>query len=210
MGDILAAQRRQSALTRRALSEASGVSVNTIMMVEQGRVASPGVFLVARLATALGLTLDGLVEQTQAASANREASRQIVTIGYEGYTIETLIAELQRQDVGCVADVRLTPISRKPGLSKTRLSESLSLTAISYVHYRQLGNPKDNRSLFAGDELTVGRVRFRGLLRAAAAQGALTELARRAKIDRVALLCFEADSRRCHRSVVAEELSHFG
>jgi hypothetical protein len=190
------------------LAEASGISVSTITKIEHGRVASPGVFLVARLAAALHLTLDGIVEQARA--ANSDAAPRVVTIGYEGHTVETLIAELHRQEVDCVADVRLTPISRKPGLSKTRLSAALSLKGINYVHYRRLGNPKENRSLFAGDDLGIGRARFRGLMRAADAQDALSELALRTEVDRVALLCFEADPRRCHRSVVAEELAHLG
>jgi hypothetical protein len=32
--------------------------------------------------------------------------------------------------------VRLTPVSRKPGLSKTKLSEALAAVDIGYVHHR--------------------------------------------------------------------------
>ncbi|MFE2500029.1 DUF488 family protein [Streptomyces scopuliridis] len=45
-----------------------------------------------------------------------------------------------------VADVRLTPISRKPGFSKTRLPHALDEAGITYTHLRALGNPKDNRA----------------------------------------------------------------
>ena len=50
----------------------------------------------------------------------------LVTIGYEGKTVGDLVATLIEQKVRILVDVRLTPLSRKPGLSKTKLSEALS------------------------------------------------------------------------------------
>ena len=130
----------------------------------------------------------------------------LVSIGYEGRNLEELLGELAVRGVGTVADVRLTPISRKRGLSKTRLKEALESQGIEYVHLRALGNPKDNRARFAGNELAVGRARFRGLLEADDSRKALGELAARARREVVAVLCFEANHERCHRSVILEEL----
>lgn len=38
----------------------------------------------------------------------------LVSVGYEGRTIEDLVEVLVAQNVQVVADVRLTPLSRKP------------------------------------------------------------------------------------------------
>ncbi|PPJ18215.1 hypothetical protein C5E45_10195 [Nocardia nova] len=43
---------------------------------------------------------------------------------------------LAEAGVATVVDVRLTPISRKPGLSKTKLSAALAEAGIRYVHLR--------------------------------------------------------------------------
>ncbi len=50
----------------------------------------------------------------------------LVSVGYEGRTVEDLVEVMVAQNVQVVADVRLTPLSRKPGLSKMRLSAALA------------------------------------------------------------------------------------
>ncbi|MEU5157853.1 DUF488 domain-containing protein, partial [Glycomyces sp. NPDC021274] len=100
----------------------------------------------------------------------------------------------------------LTPISRKPGFSKTRLTHALNEAGIAYTHLRALGNPKDNRAPFWEGRISEGRARFRSLLRSDAAQAELDELAEHAAQERVAVLCFERDQQRCHRHVVLETL----
>lgn len=73
------------------------------------------------------------------------APRILVSIGYKGKTAGDLITALLEQRTRALIDVRLTPLSRKPGLSKTKLSETLAAAGIRNLHYRALGNPKDNR-----------------------------------------------------------------
>ncbi len=46
----------------------------------------------------------------------------VVSIGYEGRDVEELLTSLQRHRVGILVDVRLTPLSRKPGPSKKGLA----------------------------------------------------------------------------------------
>ena len=85
-------------------------------------------------------------------------ARSLVSIGYEGKTIVDLLDSLVAQRVEVLVDVRLTPLSRKPGLSKTRLANALASVGIGYVHHRALGNPKDNRDGFrAGDPASIQR-----------------------------------------------------
>lgn len=106
-------------------------------------------------------------------------------------------------------DVRLTPISRKPGFSKTALSRALSEVGIDYEHRPELGNPKPNRAGFTGGDAELRRAReiFADSLRRPAAVEAIEGLVVRSQHERVAVLCFEADQTRCHRDVVLAEIA---
>ena len=79
-------------------------------------------------------------------------SGSLVSVGYEGLSADELVATLVDQGVSVLVDVRLTPLSRKPGLSKTRLSEAVRGVGIEYVHLPGLGNPKENRDAFRRGE----------------------------------------------------------
>lgn len=129
----------------------------------------------------------------------------LVSIGYEGKSIDDLVCLLLRERVWALVDVRLTPLSRKPGLSKTKLAESLSAVGIRYVHHRALGNPKDNRAGFRAGE-SESLARYREILRTAAATDALAHVCELLGDGVVALLCFEHNHAECHRDVVANWL----
>jgi uncharacterized protein (DUF488 family) len=129
----------------------------------------------------------------------------VMTIGYQDRTVDDLIAVLRSAMVKVLVDVRLTPLSRKAGLSKNGLAARLRDAGIEYVHLRQLGNPRDNRDAFRrGDKAAV--VRYQDVLRTPEGQAALGQLLRLARQHRVALMCFERDAAECHRSMVADAL----
>jgi transcriptional regulator with XRE-family HTH domain len=193
-------------MSRRELASSARLSTNTVMAIEHGRVASPGVFYVERIARALAVRLEDLIDEAYRRCGKEEMATGLVSIGYEGRSLDQLLSELTVRGVSTVADVRLTPISRKKGLSKTRLREALESRGIKYLHLKALGNPKENRANFAGDGLELGRAHFRGLLQGDDSCTALGELADRARSEVVAVLCFEASHDRCHRSVILEEL----
>ncbi len=131
----------------------------------------------------------------------------VIGVGYEGRTLDELVAQLVAMDVSRLVDVRLNPISRKPGLSKTALGRTLAEAGIAYEHRRALGNPKTNRSGFAGGgtEWEQARFRYQELLCRPEAIEALDAVAKAASEERVAVLCFEADEHRCHRDLVLAE-----
>lgn len=129
----------------------------------------------------------------------------LVSVGYEGRDVDGLIQTLKGQDVRILVDVRLTPISRKKGLSKTSLRTALQEAGISYVHHRELGNPKDNRDAFR-DGTSASRARFQTLLERPAAVEALHHVTELMDEGVVALLCFERDHSQCHRGLVANAL----
>lgn len=135
-------------------------------------------------------------------------TRHIVSIGYEGRTIDEFMNVLRDHEVSAVADVRLTPLSRKPGFSKTRLTAALADVGIAYVHLRPLGNEKDNREPFWSGRVDEGRETFRRRLSSPEPQAALAQLAELTSAHAVAVLCFESDTARCHRHVVLDELAH--
>jgi uncharacterized protein (DUF488 family) len=130
----------------------------------------------------------------------------VMTIGYQDRTVDQLIAALVTADVKVIVDVRLTPLSRKPGLSKNGLAARLRESGIEYLHLPQLGNPRDNRAAFRrGDP--AAKVRYQAVLEAPQARAALDELLWLARQQRVALMCFERDVRECHRSMVVDAVA---
>lgn len=133
----------------------------------------------------------------------------VIGLGYQGKTQLDLCELLAGNGVDVLCDVRLTPISRKPGLSKTALAGAARDIGVDYRHLPALGNPRWNRAGFGGDDaaLATARENFAQLLAAdPRARRGLDELRELARNRTVALLCFEADETRCHRSVLLDQL----
>lgn len=82
----------------------------------------------------------------------------LIGVGYQGHTLKDLVAQLKALRVTRAIDVRLTPLSREPGMSKTTLSTALGDVGIAYEHRRELGNPKADRAGFNGDDAQRGAV----------------------------------------------------
>src|SRR3954469_19001658 len=128
------------------------------------------------------------------------------TIGYERLLPPELVAELEAAGVERVIDVRFRPQSRRPGMSKTRLSQLLGEHGIAYEHRRALGTPADLRFLFHSGRVAEGAAAFRTHVEATAA-GELDALAAElAHAPPTALLCLEADPATCHRRVLTDAL----
>jgi uncharacterized protein (DUF488 family) len=124
------------------------------------------------------------------------------TIGYERLLPAELVAELEAAGVERLIDVRYRPQSRRPGMSKTRLSELLGERGIAYESRKALGTPPDIRWFFKHGRHADGAPAFREHMERHQAQ-AIDELA--AELDRgprTVLMCLEADPAVCHRSVL--------
>lgn len=144
-----------------------------------------------------------------AGAADVRARGGAIGVGYEGQDIQDFVGKLVRRGVTRLVDVRLTPISRKRGFSKTALGNALAEAGIRYEHRRELGNPKSNRAGFGGSEVELAdaKARYGEMLASDESQRSLDDLARVVANESVAVLCFEADQRRCHRDVVLDELA---
>jgi uncharacterized protein (DUF488 family) len=131
----------------------------------------------------------------------------MVSVGYEGRTQQELVEVLASHGVALVVDVRLNPISRKPGLSKRRLAEALADVGIEYRHLKALGNPRTNRRPFHEDRVAEGCEEFRKLLAAPEAESALQQIVDASRSATVAVLCYEKSHELCHRQVVVDEVT---
>jgi uncharacterized protein (DUF488 family) len=129
----------------------------------------------------------------------------LMTVGYEGRTADEVVQLLDEAKVDVLVDVRLTPLSRKPGLSKRRLAGLLDDAGVGYLHLPALGNPKANRDGFRRGE-QQSRDTFREVLASPPAQAALEQVRKLLCHQRVALLCFERDAESCHRKLVIDSL----
>lgn len=131
----------------------------------------------------------------------------LCTIGYEGITLETYINKLIINDINILCDIRKNAYSQKYGFSKSQLEKACTGVGIQYIHIPQLGINSDQRQdlksqkdydiLFDTYERTTLKDNQQALLYIRA----LIE-----KNKRIALTCFEANPKQCHRSRVAKHL----
>jgi uncharacterized protein (DUF488 family) len=131
---------------------------------------------------------------------------KLATIGYENDTQPDVIARLKDAAVKVVLDVRAVASSRKAGFSKTLLAGSLAEAGIEYIHLQKLGTPKAGRDAARAGRIAEMRTIFEGHLAEPAAQVELARAGEIASDRKAALLCYEADPRGCHRSIVAQRL----
>lgn len=134
---------------------------------------------------------------------------KVWTIGYETHTPESLAAALEEARIERVVDVRERAQSRKPGFSKTALSNGLARHGIAYTHARPLGTPPDVRHAYkAGGGFAPFKKGY--LAHLAKHEEDVDALAALAKKERVALLCLEHDADACHRTLLAGVLEKRG
>jgi uncharacterized protein (DUF488 family) len=129
----------------------------------------------------------------------------LFTIGYEGRSLEALIAELRELGVDVLVDVRELPLSRKRGFSKNRLSQGLAAAGIDYVHLRPLGSPRAARHrLYEDGNYEAFFEAYADHLESQ--QAAMGQLAALVESAYACLMCYEAEAARCHRSLLASRL----
>ena len=126
-------------------------------------------------------------------------SNELVSIGYEGRTPDELVAALKARKVDRLVDVRELPASRKKGFGKSALRERLEGAGIEYVHVREAGNP--HRKSAPAKALALYRAHLD------ANPEVVDTLLGLVSGRRAALLCFEREHERCHRSILLEAIT---
>lgn len=132
---------------------------------------------------------------------------ELLTIGYEGCTIQDVLTALMAAKVGLLIDVRAVPRSRKPGFSKRQLAAELDEKGIPYVHLQDLGTPKPGRDAVRAGHPEVMETVFREHMTCDRAQAELGRAKALARETCACLLCFEHDPACCHRRIVAEMIA---
>ena len=146
-----------------------------------------------------------------AVEAQRAALQQVLpalfTIGYEGLKFETYLNRLIKNNIRLLCDVRQNPLSRKHGFSKSMLETVLPKFKISYAHIPELGIASAKRKGLEGEvDFAALFSEYRKEL--PSRSKGLAELDRLIKqYDRVALTCFEAHHKDCHRHCVSDFLA---
>jgi hypothetical protein len=146
-----------------------------------------------------------------AAVKPRRQSAGLVTIGYEGRSLESYLNELLRGGVSLLCDVRRNPLSRKYGFSKRTLSKACEGVGIRYEHLPELGIASEQRrELHTQADYDALFAEYKGgsLPRQRAALDTIRGWV--AAGERVALTCFERLPQQCHRHCVAEALERIG
>ena len=128
--------------------------------------------------------------------------RTLYTVGYEGLKIDEFLTLVLDSPIDLIVDTRWTPLSRKPGFSKSGLRQRLTDQRKEYVHIPQLGSPKVLRQELADSQDWSAFAR-QYLAWLNDQEEALASLRALAAGMVVGLLCFEANPHRCHRSLVA-------
>lgn len=129
----------------------------------------------------------------------------LLTIGYEGRSLESYLNLLLQAGVTVLCDVRRNALSRKYGFSKKTLSKAGQNVGIRYEHLPELGIASNRRKdLKTQDDYER--------LFAAYEKDTLVRQTKPIKQirdwitvdrERVALTCYELHPRRCHRQRVA-------
>lgn len=136
----------------------------------------------------------------------------LVTLGYEGRTLEAYLNILLKDGVTLLCDVRRNALSRKYGFSKRTLAKGCEGVGIRYEHLPQLGidsslrkNLSDQESydrLFAQYEREV-------IPRQTEALDVIADWVGQG--ERVALTCYEHLPGQCHRHCVSDAMEqHLG
>ena len=128
------------------------------------------------------------------------------TIGYEGKTLDEFIGELKQAGVALILDVRAVAASRRPGFSKTALSNALRENGIDYRHYRALGTPAAGREAARKGRTALMREIYAVQLETPEAELALEQLLGDAGERHAALLCYEREAAGCHRTMLVERV----
>jgi hypothetical protein len=134
---------------------------------------------------------------------------RVFTIGYEGRTPDEFLRILQSNGIKRLADVREIANSRKTGFSSSTLEDFLRKHGIEYVHLKALGSPQSDRQrLRIDNDFASFSSRFRRVLESR--KDDLNLLISFAVEKPTAIMCFELDASKCHRSIIASRILDLG
>ena len=139
----------------------------------------------------------------------RSSPGTLLSIGYEGHSLEAYLNRLLKAGATLLCDVRHSALSRKYGFTKSTLSNACEGVGIRYEHRPQLGISIDRRRNLetSADHLRLfAEYKIRDLPREKETIAETVEWVRSG--ESVALTCYERDSKKCHRRTVATTIKY--
>lgn len=130
----------------------------------------------------------------------------LMTIGYEGLRPEDFLEKLQENNVSFLIDVRQNPNSRKQGFSKSQLEMFLQDNEINYIHFQELGTPRELRQDLKEnlDYKTFFEEYGKYMKEQETSLSSLKELAEKTTC---CLMCFEKNYQECHRQIISSAIA---
>ncbi len=134
---------------------------------------------------------------------------RVYTIGYEEQTRDTFVETLKEQKIERLVDVREVANSRRAGFSANMLESHMKKSGIEYIHLKGLGSPQDaRRKLHIDKDFATFSEKYRAHLEGR--KDDLKVLIGLAIEKPTAIMCYEKDASRCHRSIIASRMSSLG
>lgn len=161
-----------------------------------------------RSSIASRVLLDDKTTLSRIASVQPKDTRcRLLSIGYEGRSLENYLNRLLHANVSLLCDVRRNAISRKYGFSKSTLARACEGVGIRYEHVPELGIESSQRKGLKTE------ADFAGLFRKYERNTLPKKKAVLRQIldwltsgETVALTCYEREASQCHRNCVTDAL----
>lgn len=139
----------------------------------------------------------------------KETKKCVFTLGYEGVSIDSYLNELIENNVKLLIDVRKNPFSRKFGFSKNQFKKYLSSADIEYSHIPELGIESSFRQRLTTEQAYAKLFTYYSEKILPDNMPGIKKIENLVNIyGRVALSCFEADHKYCHRSKITDFLDN--
>ena len=136
------------------------------------------------------------------------SDKRVVTLGYEGRDIDEYVSELYRSGANALCDVRKNAVSRKHGFSKNQLRRAVERVGITYHHIPALGIASGKRTSLDSDADYKELFEDYDEEVLPDCQDELDQVLELLdENERIALTCYEADPKYCHRSRITKALS---
>jgi uncharacterized protein (DUF488 family) len=136
----------------------------------------------------------------------------VYTIGHSTRDADELIALLREHEIKLLADIRRYPGSKRyPHFASDAMARWLPENVINYIHMPELGGrrkplPDSRNTGWRNDQFRA----YADYMATDEFREAIETLLTFAKQQRVAIMCAEAVPWRCHRNLVADELTRRG
>lgn len=133
----------------------------------------------------------------------------IITMGYEGLSIDEFMMKLIDDKIQVLVDVRNNPWSMKYGFTGKSLAILCEKMGIEYLGLPDVGIPSELRkNLETKEDYQALFQRYRKFI--SKKEKELDMLLEMGQQKKIALMCFEKDPGMCHRTILAEELERRG